>query len=916
LERRVDVVYLARLLTGATAAELRGRRVQRVRLQQAPAHRVDDLVVTAAADDGTDPLELSIAVRRAPKFRTSEEDTQKLFDNLVADLRRAMSAEIEKRLAICVAGPQPAARQVSQLAALVRHQTTPEGFYELVRTPQRFEKPVVDRLEHLVNLVTMSLEKAGEDASATAAELTTWQLLCRLDVLMPRLEPPDESDWADLLNQLEPWAREPTLVASAALRDRLESLAAKYGPAAADVDLAKLRRDAHAVLNVERRRRTVAWTELRRLDPEAHNAVRRTLGSDPGSKGVRLPRATPATAIRGALTPGPAVLISGESGVGKSALVLEELTDAAASEPGSIDVRSGSNGLPLSEADALDIVWARLIRNDERTTRGLPEARDQVMHRLAIQQLHQADATTTYASLDAAAVGGLRQAGLLRPPDRWQALPTFAHDLVRTYAVARALLSYDDPVAELVGQGAPRWALPAARLAVQVLFSAPDGPDSPLAGRLARVQADVDRLPTAGHGDRWADLPTEALLTLPNAQAILSDTWPTLVDGDAAGLRRLLRVVQQRHGQTGLIDRLIAEPVVALLLDRGWPSALGDEVNEVLRGWLRGLILAEQAAGHPLRIALGEQLVARVAAGDERLAEIRRERAERLAARTPDEVAADEERSRQMRAYATMSGRRRKPRPELPPELTDDALLEQLALLGPDMGAAGEALLRRVAAEAPQRLAPAVDDLFTGYGLAARSTPLLIELIEAYYIDDQVSDGYRRIGDKGIRRHHARGLLMQRSAAHLGPFLALFRSDLRAGVGCLNRLLNHAARVRMQALRRLSGTQVPEPEDRDVTELDITGQRRRYVGDGQVWLWYRGTGIGPDPCKSALQALELVCDEYLQAGAPLPPLVRLLLDGCESLAVPALVVGMLVRHLERVQNELDPFSRRAGRLGT
>jgi hypothetical protein len=58
---------------------------------------------------------------------------------------------------------------------------------------------------------------------------------------------------------------------------------------------------------------------------------------------------------------------------------------------------------------------------------------------------------------------------------------------------------------------------------------------------------------------------------------------------------------------------------------------------------------------------------------------------------------------------------------------------------------------------------------------------------------------------------------------------------------------------------------------------------------------------------SALQALEFVCDEYLQAGTRPAVLVRLLLQGCENLAMPAFIVGMLVRHLERVGTELDPF---------
>ncbi len=1046
-ERRAATMYLERLLSGSTAVELPGRRVRRVAFQQAPARSVDDLLIVAARDDGCDLLELSVAVRRAPDFTKSDKDTEKLFGDLIADLPRGRADEAERRLAVCVAGPQPAAQQVAQLAALAP-QHTAVGFFAWVRTPRRFRRPVVDRLTHLVNLVTANLSAAGADASASAAEAVTWQLLCHLDILMPRLEPPDETDWVDLLNRLEPWAREPTLDGAAALRDRLESLAATYAPVAADVDIAKLRRDAHEVLHCERRRRAIGWAELLRFDADARDAISATVGLESAGSVLRLPRPGPAAAVRRELTPGPAVLVTGESGVGKSALVLGELTEAADADPvtyevvylnlrllpptaaelrtalgASLDellaemsaptrvlvldgadmlverddlllmhllraaqsaavtpwvvcatdaraavqtvvenvtaavreitiggledteldevarafphlrrlvneprakellrrpavidlfVRSGSNALPLSDADALDIVWAKLVRDNERQIRGLPDARDQVMRQLATQQLRSLEAAATSASLGPAAVNGLIHDALLRRADRWQPLPAFAHDLLRTYAVATVLLATGDPVGELLSHDAPRWALPAARLAIQVLLAAPDTPQSPCTGRLSSVQATVDLLPAAGHADRWADLPTEALLTLPNASALLADGWPALVDADASGLHRLLRVIKQRHDRGGVIDRLIAEPVVLLLLERGWPARLDDEVHAIICAWLRGLVLAGEPAGHPLRIRLRGQLTARVAAGDERLAETQRERAEQLVARTAEEVAADAEHARTLRAFSgiTVGGRRRRRRwRELPRELIDDDVLTRLGLLGADIGDFGETLLRRVAEYAPHRLAEALEAAGAGQALASYSTPLLVDLVDAYYIDER-DDGavYHGLADDGVR-HHGRGFIMGPLAAfYRGPFLALFRADLRQGVACLNRLLNHAARARVEMLRQPPAWgAAAQPEDHYVVELDITGDRRRYVGDGHVWLWYRGTGVGPYPCMSALQALELVCDEYLKAGVPPGPLVRLLLEGCENLAMPAVVVGMLVRHLEKAGSELDPF---------
>ena len=91
------------------------------------------------------------------------------------------------------------------------------------------------------------------------------------------------------------------------------------------------------------------------------------------------------------------------------------------------------------------------------------------------------------------------------------------------------------------------------------------------------------------------------------------------------------------------------------------------------------------------------------------------------------------------------------------------------------------------------------------------------------------------------------------------------------------------------------------------TELEITGARQLYVGDRHVWLWYRGTGVGPYPCFSALQALERVCDQLIKSGIPMRTVVSILLNGCESLAMVSLVVGLLVRHLEDADHLLDPY---------
>jgi hypothetical protein len=237
--------------------------------------------------------------------------------------------------------------------------------------------------------------------------------------------------------------------------------------------------------------------------------------------------------------------------------------------------------------------------------------------------------------------------------------------------------------------------------------------------------------------------------------------------------------------------------------------------------------------------------------------------------------------------------------------------MELLALLGPDLGAEGEDLLRRVAEDDPYRLAPALESGLTGLRLCTYRPKLLVEIVEAYYLDDDIGaeDGFGGgLHDDGIRDHQFGGLGTPFAAYYRGPFIWMLRSSFRESVACLNRLLNHAARFRVAEIQSPEWGQ-PGGRDLDLyrTELSITGASRNYIGDEHVWLWYRGTGVGPYPCMSALQALELVCDEFIEAGTPLDRLVSVLLEDCENLAMPALVVGILVRHLEKSGEALDPY---------
>ena len=1050
-ERKVAVQYLAHLLVGDGAIEFgEGRHAVSLAFQQAPNQPVDDLVIRIARPGELEPSgELALEVRRSPNLVSSDESAQRLVRKFVRAGTDASSEGMDHRLGLVVAGSRPHPQQLATLASLAAVQMDAPGFFNLVRTPNQFDAGTRARLDHLERLVERVLEDIGVDElDAALVQGRTWQMLSRLVVLMPRLEPPDESDWSAVGNSLISVARTPDLEGALRVRDRLLSLADEYSPQSAQVDLTILRRHVHATLDPSRRRRQEGWRTLNHLNDVALSSVRNEIVRSNGGQRGRLDRSEAANELAMTISEAPSVLVTGESGVGKSALALFSLTAAQESDPevsqalcinlrqipkltvdleaklgyplstllcelsapqrmlvldgadavtegmedtfrylvdcaaesdvkvvaiSSIDskqvvrdiladrlstevgeyvvkplsdaelgqiatilpeieslignprsrelmrrlvvvdllVRGNLMGVPLSDAGAMREVWVGLVRRHGRSDRGQPEARESVLLSLAEVSLNEGNRLNAINALDATAITGLRRDGLLQASVENPFIigPDFAHDEVRRYAVARLLLADRSPAAKLAGAGAPRWTLGAAKLACQSLLEEPDDSTKPLRGRFAALQESFDGLVEAGYGTRWGDVPSEALITIADPGEVLQDASTALRANDAAGLRRLARIVSQRHrGENGFVSLAVIEPIVSLLLEDSVPWELGEYASDLLQDWLCTHVFASTPAGHPLRILLRERLVAACEDADRRLTEEREAAEAARAACTTEEV----ERERQfLKSYSSIlheSGHNR--RNTVPRECTNEVFLELLALLGPDLGDQGEAILRRVANDAPSWLAPALEESLTGFSLAKYGRGLLRELTEAYYLDDE-ADG-EEFNDDGIREHRVRrgGFYLPLFGLHRGPFLALFQSDFPGGVSVLNRLLNHAALIRGRKLARLSrgGSSLLDMDVQPYqADLTVTGMSRVYVGDDQVWRWYRGTGVGPYPCMSALQALELTCDQLIKNHAPVETLVSMLLDGCENLAMVGLVVGILVRHLDVADTLLDSY---------
>ncbi|MGW6864626.1 hypothetical protein [Streptomyces sp. NPDC054901] len=857
-----------------------------------------------------------------------------------------------------------------------------------------------------------------------------WRLLGRLHLLDFAVQSPDEGERAAVATSLDVVASAD--VSGAAVRDMIEVEATRYDATGAVVDLKVLRRDIHVVLDSAATRSRHAWSVLAEQRKLAVAGVRTAIGDESSGGPVEISfadrREQLAEALCGAGTGASALLVSGESGIGKSALTLSAVAAMEAADPAgfqvvvvnfrslpqsSLELRAAlgmsmedvlaelsapgrvlvvdaadaalerSSGLlrdlvsaaaaagvglvavasdaasdfvreqvelgfakpvssfamgPLGDEDisvvsdhfpllravlrdlpgnsllrrpvvldllartgaepdsslgeweCLQLVWSKVARGDGRPGTGSAEAREQTLLAVAAATMKLPEGRRPGAGIDAAAVDVLRRDHLLAPASPYREQPEFAHDEVRRYATAILLVRGQSPTELLEAVGVPRWALSAATLACKGLLKAPDArPARRFIQLLSQLKAFA-----AAHGPRWADIPLEAILDKPFAyeglKSAFTDQSAGLVLGD------VVRVVQQRHTGNGLVDRLISKPVVQVLLDDEKPWDVSKESFELLADWLQALSLANVPAGNEHRIRLRDRLLAywnslppRQSSGGEL-------------------------------PWSVSQGRRRR---KLDYHLTKKQFVETLALLGPDIDDAAEACLRTIPDDAPAFLAPAADSPLSARALAQKDPELLATLMAAYYIDDDPS--WHR--DDGVRRHQGRwtGIGPPFFQYYFGGFWQLFQTaPLRTSVRVLNSVLNSGAQARAITLSRLPSPAVPtrtadardedalaetrtgEGEDHGAV-LNLDGSANWYVGDSHVWSWYRGTSVGPYSAMSALQAMERLVDSWLSLGVSPRKVVETLLEGCKNLAIPGMLFGLLVRHIENVGNELDAF---------
>jgi len=1011
---RVAAVYLTSMLTRSRRSEARDLPVQCVRFQTGPTHAVDDLLVECS--DGQGHVSLAVACRATPNFVESDDATVKLVRSLLAEVAQFDSDT--HQVAVATAGWSNQWEQLAALCAIARSHADSESFHASLDIEGRWPKRVRERWQHFVQVVT----KATDDASAPEEQRSrAWRLLSRLHLIGFGVQGSDETDRTATATLLDAVARE--TADGVAIRDRLEVEATRYDATGAVVDRKLLRRDVHDLLDSQATRNMDAWNVLAEHRRVAGAGVRTTIGPDVAVGGpLAIPfidrRADLAKAIRSAGSDTSALVVSGDSGTGKSALTLSTIAELEASDPtgfeaivlnfrgipqttmelraalgvsiedalgelsarcrllvvdaadaalersaqlltelmlsaaaagvgvvavasdtaadfvrdqmslafetrvstfrmdllGDDDIATVSEHFPLlrallrdlpaaslfrrlvaldllartelrlessmTEWECLELVWSKIVRGEGRPGAGSAEARAQTLLAVAAATLRLPLDQRPSGGMDGPAVDALRRDHLLAPASPYRVEPEFAHDEVRRYATAILLVRAAQPTEVLETAGAPRWALAAATLACKGQLQASG---VRVASVYSQAVAEYNEF-ASKHGARWADVPIEAVFETPTAYECLKDA----LEGQTSRLELgdVVRVVVQRHQFNGLVDHAVAAPVIRVLLDEHAPWAISKESFKLLASWLSSLCIANEPSGNALRVPLRSRLLSFWDSHPQR---------EQLPEDLPEWV----------------RPRRRQSRRVLDYHVTDDEFLETMALLGPDIDERVEGCLRVVAEHAPAFLAPAVDSPLSARAIAMRDPELLATLMEAYYIDEEHDDWSRR---EGLRDHQGRWRSFGPpfSDYYFGGFWQLFNvASLRTSVRVLNKILNHGARARVDTSSTsyiASAFENSEMNDEDTgAVLNLDGTPRLFVGDSSVWNWYRATSVGPNAASSALLAMERLADGWLQEGARPARVVEILLEDCENLAVPGMIFGLLVRHLEKVGTELDRF---------
>jgi hypothetical protein len=133
-----------------------------------------------------------------------------------------------------------------------------------------------------------------------------------------------------------------------------------------------------------------------------------------------------------------------------------------------------------------------------------------------------------------------------------------------------------------------------------------------------------------------------------------------------------------------------------------------------------------------------------------------------------------------------------------------------------------------------------------------------------------------------------------------GSFLFFLRNQTAEGLELILRLVNFATE-RWADLWRKNGKEPPS------ISLRLPDGDRDYLGDSNIYLWYRAAPHAPNAVVSALMALEKWLYDQMDEGHPVGDTANLLLRKTNSLAVVGLLVAVGEKQPSLFIGELRPL---------
>jgi len=339
LERRLVVYYLVQLLLGGNGVGLDGIAINSVTVQ-AP-FPVDDIAVAGERrSDGSD-FKLFIAARRRPTFVPSNESDLKLFKQLLDGLDSIKAGDINAKVAVAVSGAgQAAAEQVAFLCSKAREHTSITDFEAVVST---FNSKRRNRLKMLKKLATA----CRPGLSSPKLDEMVFELLQHLEIIQLRLEGADTTDWTALDEPLNSWVRQG--VEPRQVINQLVTAVQMAESAGSTFTLASVRSELTGLLGDDAHRFSSSWKLLNELGAEARSGVRTEIGL-PASPLV-IDRRETIDKFLGVAEHSKVVVITGDSGSGKSGMLLDAVATGRTPVDSDIAVWLDVRLLPRSLAD-------------------------------------------------------------------------------------------------------------------------------------------------------------------------------------------------------------------------------------------------------------------------------------------------------------------------------------------------------------------------------------------------------------------------------------------------------------------------------------------------------------------------------------------------------------------------------------